>query len=160
LKHPDGTPIAITGLWDLEFGGGNPANGRTKDLYFDAGFTAADPAGNGLFGMIVATRTKHGDDGDAREQGSEPDGLRTAVSAGGSVLDTIALGHALGTSTVAGPTHAPSQPVDANVATTVGTEVCIRPVSAPGLLAMVAARRRLLANVLEGLDDSTCSDVF
>jgi uncharacterized protein (TIGR03118 family) len=52
LTHPDGTPIAITGLWDLAFGGGMPANGRTNDLYFNAGFTAADPAGNGLFGLI------------------------------------------------------------------------------------------------------------
>jgi hypothetical protein len=54
LQHPDGTPVAITGLWDLVFGGGQPANGRTDDLYFDAGFTAADPAGNGLFGVLRA----------------------------------------------------------------------------------------------------------
>jgi uncharacterized protein (TIGR03118 family) len=54
LKRRDGTPVAITGLWDLEFGGGKPANGRANDLYFNAGFTAADPAGNGLFGVLRA----------------------------------------------------------------------------------------------------------
>jgi uncharacterized protein (TIGR03118 family) len=60
LKRPDGTPTAITGLWDLEFGGGRPLNGRKSDLYFDAGFTTADPAGNGLFGVIRAV--EHGPD--------------------------------------------------------------------------------------------------
>ncbi len=52
LTHPDGTPIAIPGLWDLAFGGGKPINGKPDELYFTAGFTAEDPAGNGLFGMI------------------------------------------------------------------------------------------------------------
>jgi uncharacterized protein (TIGR03118 family) len=54
LTHPDGTPIAITGLWDLAFGGGEKENGKPDELYFTAGFTAEDPAGNGLFGMIRA----------------------------------------------------------------------------------------------------------
>ena len=54
LTHPDGTPIAITGLWDLAFGAGGKNNGKTDELFFTAGFTAEDPAGNGLFGMIDA----------------------------------------------------------------------------------------------------------
>ena len=37
LDQPDGTPIAITGLWDLEFGDGTPHGGKTNELYFDAG---------------------------------------------------------------------------------------------------------------------------
>jgi uncharacterized protein (TIGR03118 family) len=54
LKHPDGTPIAITGLWDLKYGGGSPLNGNRNDLYFTAGFTGEDPTGNGLFGVLRA----------------------------------------------------------------------------------------------------------
>jgi uncharacterized protein (TIGR03118 family) len=86
LKHPDGTLIAITGLWDLEFGGGKPANGSTNNLYFDAGFNAADPAGNGLFGMIVAARKKPGDDGEGRDKGFKPDSIQIADGPGESTL--------------------------------------------------------------------------
>jgi uncharacterized protein (TIGR03118 family) len=59
LRHPDGTPIAIPGLWDLTFGGDSSANGLAKQLYFDAGPNVPNPAGNGLFGMILAAG--HGD---------------------------------------------------------------------------------------------------
>jgi hypothetical protein len=55
LTQPDGTPIAITGLWDLTFGGGSPENGRQDELFFTAGFTVEDPPDNGLFGVITAT---------------------------------------------------------------------------------------------------------
>jgi uncharacterized protein (TIGR03118 family) len=54
LRHPNGTPIALAGLWDLTFGGDSPANGLDKQLYFDAGPNAPNPAGNGLFGRIIA----------------------------------------------------------------------------------------------------------
>jgi uncharacterized protein (TIGR03118 family) len=52
LRHPDGTPIAIPGLWDLAFGAGNKKNGKTNELFFDAGPNVPNPTGNGLFGMI------------------------------------------------------------------------------------------------------------
>jgi uncharacterized protein (TIGR03118 family) len=54
LAHPDGAPLAIPGLWDLTFGGGSKVNGRTNQLFFDAGPTTANFAGNGLFGTIFA----------------------------------------------------------------------------------------------------------
>jgi hypothetical protein len=54
LQKPDRTPIAIPGLWDLTFGGGSPHNGLSKQLYFDAGPNVPNPAGNGLFGRIIA----------------------------------------------------------------------------------------------------------
>jgi uncharacterized protein (TIGR03118 family) len=54
LTRPDGTPIAIPGLWYLTFGGGTPQTGLTKQLYFDAGPTLAQAFGNGLFGRIIA----------------------------------------------------------------------------------------------------------
>jgi uncharacterized protein (TIGR03118 family) len=59
LNHADGTPIAITGLWDLAFGGGTKINGKKNELFFTAGFTGEDPAGNGLFGMIYNHHTGH-----------------------------------------------------------------------------------------------------
>jgi uncharacterized protein (TIGR03118 family) len=58
LTRPDGTPIAIAGLWDLTFGGDSPANGLSKQLYFNAGPNAASAAGNGLFGRILAAGRK------------------------------------------------------------------------------------------------------
>jgi hypothetical protein len=60
LRHPNGTPIAIPGLWDLTFGGDSPANGLTKQLYFDAGPNVPNPAGNGLFGRIIAAEQGDG----------------------------------------------------------------------------------------------------
>jgi uncharacterized protein (TIGR03118 family) len=53
LTHPDGTPIAIPGLWYLTFGNGNPGTGLTNQLYFDAGPTLAQEFGQGLFGRII-----------------------------------------------------------------------------------------------------------
>jgi hypothetical protein len=67
LQKPDGTPIAIPGLWDLTFGGGSPDNGLSKQLYFDAGPNAPNPAGNGLFGRIIAA----GNGADGRGAGSD-----------------------------------------------------------------------------------------
>ncbi len=55
LDQPDGTPIAITGLWDLEFGDGKPHGGKTNQLFFDAGPNAPGVSINGLFGAIRAT---------------------------------------------------------------------------------------------------------
>jgi uncharacterized protein (TIGR03118 family) len=50
LENPQGKPIAIPGLWSLVFGAGNPANGKTDELFFTAG-----PNGytDGLFGKII-----------------------------------------------------------------------------------------------------------
>jgi uncharacterized protein (TIGR03118 family) len=52
LDQPDGAPIAITGLWDLEFGDGTPQGGKTNQLFFDAGPNAPGVSINGLFGVI------------------------------------------------------------------------------------------------------------
>jgi uncharacterized protein (TIGR03118 family) len=60
LRHPDGTPVAIPGLWDLTFGTGTPASGKTNQLFFDAGPNAPNLAGNGLFGVIFAAGDQSG----------------------------------------------------------------------------------------------------
>jgi hypothetical protein len=52
LDQPDGTPIAITGLWDLEIGDGTPHGGKTNQLCFDAGPNTPGVSINGLFGVI------------------------------------------------------------------------------------------------------------
>jgi uncharacterized protein (TIGR03118 family) len=53
LTDSNNNAIVIPGLWDLSFGDGRN-NGRANQLFFDAGFDAANPSGNGLFGVIVA----------------------------------------------------------------------------------------------------------
>jgi hypothetical protein len=60
LKHPDGTPVAITGLWDLEFGDGTPQSGKTNQLFFDAGPNAPGVSGYGLFCVIRAAGDQSG----------------------------------------------------------------------------------------------------
>ena len=63
LDQPDGTPIAITGLWDLEFGDGTPQGGKTNQLFFDAGPNAPGVSGYGLFGEIQAAGHQGGKGG-------------------------------------------------------------------------------------------------
>jgi uncharacterized protein (TIGR03118 family) len=50
LVDPQGHTIVIPGLWALQFGAGNVANGKTDELFFTAG-----PNGyaDGLFGKII-----------------------------------------------------------------------------------------------------------
>jgi hypothetical protein len=67
LRRPDGTPVAIAGLWDLVFGTGTPDSGKTDQLFFDGGPNAPDLSGNGLFGVIRAA----GDQG-GNSQASHP----------------------------------------------------------------------------------------
>jgi hypothetical protein len=56
LAQPDGTPIAIKGLWDLEFDDG-------PHLFFDAGPNHPGDATGGLFGMIHAAGDQDGNGG-------------------------------------------------------------------------------------------------
>jgi uncharacterized protein (TIGR03118 family) len=51
LRGADGNPLAIDGLWALEFGNGNPSNGPTDTLFFTAG---PNDEADGLFGSIVS----------------------------------------------------------------------------------------------------------
>jgi hypothetical protein len=60
LRQPDGTPIAIKGLWDLEFGDGTPRGGQTDWLYFDAGPNHPGDSTGGLFGVIKPAGDRDG----------------------------------------------------------------------------------------------------
>jgi hypothetical protein len=60
LLQPNGAPIAIKGLWDLEFGDGKPDSGKTNWLYFDAGPNHPGDSTGGLFGVIKAAGDQGG----------------------------------------------------------------------------------------------------
>ncbi|MFY9580194.1 MAG: TIGR03118 family protein [Gaiellaceae bacterium] len=51
LRTADGKKLAIDGLWALQFGHGDPANGPTNTLFFTAG---PNGEADGLFGSITA----------------------------------------------------------------------------------------------------------
>jgi hypothetical protein len=80
LRQPDGAPIAITGLWDLEFGDGTPDSGKTNQLFFDAGPNAPGVSINGLFGVIRAVGDQGGNGGGdlVREAAAQVAQLRQA----------------------------------------------------------------------------------
>jgi uncharacterized protein (TIGR03118 family) len=60
LDQPDGTPIAIKGLWDMEFGDGTPDSGKTNQLFFDAGPNHPGDSTGGTFGVIHAAGDQSG----------------------------------------------------------------------------------------------------
>jgi uncharacterized protein (TIGR03118 family) len=68
LDQPNGTPIAITGLWELEFGDGKPHSGKTNQLFFAAGPNAPDVSINGLFGVIQPAGDQGGKGDPARDR--------------------------------------------------------------------------------------------
>jgi uncharacterized protein (TIGR03118 family) len=115
LQHPDGSPVAIPGLWDLTFGGGSPTDGLSKQLYFDAGPNAPNPAGNGLFGRIIAA----GDHGDGMS----------------AVTDNAAVGVARGT--IAGLAPLPPASATGPQATAYGWLIDITPTSGGVLTTLV-----------------------
>jgi uncharacterized protein (TIGR03118 family) len=63
LRQPDGAPIAITGLWDMDFGEGTPDSGKTNQLFFDAGPNHPGDSTGGLFGVIRAAGDQGGNGG-------------------------------------------------------------------------------------------------
>jgi uncharacterized protein (TIGR03118 family) len=90
MNAPNGTPIAIAGLWDLAFEGGHASSDKPAELYFTAGFTGEDPTGNGLFGVIHAAGK-----GNSPTPADSPSGNRT-VFAGGRWLRVAEHGVASG----------------------------------------------------------------
>jgi uncharacterized protein (TIGR03118 family) len=55
LRLDNGQPFTVVGLWALQFGSGNAANGATNQLFFTAGPAAAGGVifSDGLFGVIM-----------------------------------------------------------------------------------------------------------
>jgi uncharacterized protein (TIGR03118 family) len=141
LTHPDGTPIAIPGLWDLAFGGGTKSNGKTNQLFFTAGPNADTFTGNGLFGMIQAAGDGGGNSADAAAALALPAvGQGNASAPGGQQTQPAAL-----------PTSGPALALGAPP---------IRPASAPGWLAARGGAHRVLDQVFADPDGSTLADAL
>jgi uncharacterized protein (TIGR03118 family) len=68
LRQPNGAPIAIKGLWDLEFGDGVPDSGKTNQLFFDAGPNHPNDGTGGLLGVIRAAGDQSGNGGGGPER--------------------------------------------------------------------------------------------
>jgi len=60
LRLTNGKPFTVVGLWALQFGGGNSANGPTNSLFFTAGPAAPGMPifSDGVFGVITAKKSK------------------------------------------------------------------------------------------------------
>ena len=117
LLQPNGAPIAIKGLWDLEFGDGTPNSGKTNQLFFDAGPNHPGDAGGGLFGVIHAA-------GDQGQGGGAGNPISMSPNGEG-------LGSNLGASTPSGALpgspqvgDAVTQPVTTGDRSAVGTMAC------------------------------------
>jgi uncharacterized protein (TIGR03118 family) len=72
LRQPNGAPIAIKGLWDLDFGDGTPDSGKTNQLFFDAGPNKPGDSTGGLFGVIHAAGDQSGNGGDPVREAAAP----------------------------------------------------------------------------------------
>jgi uncharacterized protein (TIGR03118 family) len=94
LHQPDGTPIAITGLWDLEFGDGTPDSGKTNQLFFDAGPNAPSVSGYGFFGVIRAAGDQGGNGGGDPGRAVAAPSQRVQQTLTGQPLQTV-VQHAL-----------------------------------------------------------------
>jgi uncharacterized protein (TIGR03118 family) len=109
LRKPNGAPIAIKGLWDVEFGDGTPGGGKTNWLYFDAGPNHPGDATGGLFGVIKPAGDEdghgHGDDHDRHDDASI-----LFSPARSSPIMSSSLTPA---STMVSPNGIPAQPIDA-----------------------------------------------
>jgi uncharacterized protein (TIGR03118 family) len=137
LTHPDGTPIAIAGLWDLSFGGGSKSNGKTNQLFFTAGVNADTFTGNGLFGVIQA----------AGDEGANSAVVTAALAVPAVGQGNISAWNVQQAQSAALPTSGPAWAVSA---------APIQPAAAHEWL----AARRVLDQVFADLDDSTLADAL
>jgi uncharacterized protein (TIGR03118 family) len=106
LSQPNGTPIAIKGLWDLEFGDGTPDSGKTNWLYFDAGPNHPGDATGGLFGVIKPAGDQSGNSDASIMAASilSAPTMPSPIMPSGSMTPTSAMSSANGM---------PQQPIDA-----------------------------------------------
>jgi uncharacterized protein (TIGR03118 family) len=92
LDQPNGAPIAIKGLWDLEFGDGTPDSGTTNQLFFDAGPNHPGDSTGGLFGVIRAAGDQSGNGGDGLVGGTYEDARSVLTFTGATVTHDRAIG--------------------------------------------------------------------
>jgi uncharacterized protein (TIGR03118 family) len=141
LNQPNGTPIAIKGLWDLEFGDGPPGSGKTNWLYFDAGPNHPGDATGGLFGVIKP----------AGDQGSHPSAdLSSALLTG--VLSPGSGGLLGGVQAQPATSPSPAPAAGAPSASAAGSSQAVPLVSTPPGLALGVATARARDQVFANLE--------
>ncbi len=121
LTQPNGTPIAIKGLWDLDFGDGTPRGGKSNQLFFDAGPNHPGDSSGGLFGVIKPAGHQDGHHG----RGHRFDALAIGVlgQGSGTVMGGVQAQSAIS------PSAAPA--ADKPTASAAGSSQAAPPVSTP-----------------------------
>jgi uncharacterized protein (TIGR03118 family) len=109
LSQPNGTPIAIKGLWDLEFGDGTPQSGKTNQLFFDAGPNHPGDSTGGLFGVIRAA----GDQGNLLGPQQHALTVSTSIVSPPTMPSPIMPSSTMPTSSRSSPNKMPEQQIDA-----------------------------------------------
>jgi uncharacterized protein (TIGR03118 family) len=145
LRQPNGAPIAITGLWDLEFDSRTPNGGQTNQLFFDAGPNAPGVSGYGLFGVILAAGDQGGNGGDL--SGS---GLSNALPIGILGQGSGALLGVVQAQPATSPSPAPAAGVPS--ASAAGSGQAVPPVSKPAGLTLGVAAHRVREQVFADLE--------
>jgi uncharacterized protein (TIGR03118 family) len=148
LRHPDGTPIAIAGLWDLTFGTGTEDGGKTNQLFFDAGPNAPNLAGNGLFGVIHAAGDESDDQSDHEDEAAGAPAMAAIVNAKADAAGAIVIG---GRQALTVMFAAPQLP-EARGPTVGVTDQRSQPTAASTLRGGEVARVRVVDAVFAGLD--------
>jgi uncharacterized protein (TIGR03118 family) len=141
LHQPDGSPIAIKGLWDLEFGDGTPDSGKTNQLFFDAGPNKPGDSTGGLFGVIRAA----GDQG-----GNGGSGLSNALRIG--VLDHSSGALLSGVQAQLATSPSPAPVAGAPSASAAGSTQAVPLVSTPASPALRVAADRVRDQVFADLE--------
>jgi uncharacterized protein (TIGR03118 family) len=155
LTHPDGTPIAIPGLWYLTFGGGTPETGLTKQLYFDAGPTLERNVGQGLFGRIIAAGRGDGR-GSSAEGAADVAGLVSTMQGPGPAPMPLLLIESLSQSTrpqgISVDSHtSSSQPAASNVSNSVTAMQTAPTLASAGEPILQTGNSETVTDALDGL---------
>jgi uncharacterized protein (TIGR03118 family) len=138
LRHPDGTPVAVAGLWDLTFGGGSPENGKTNELFFTAGVNSATFTGNGLFGVLHAAGGGSAADDPGRGDGTPS--IPASVTFSGVAATAVSSGASLQSSFARGARDRASSGVTPTVIASDQGSPAVAPPSAPSHRSPVAPR--------------------
>ncbi len=109
LRQPNGAPVAIKGLWDLEFGDGPPDNGKANWLYFDAGPNPPGDSTSGLFGVILAA----GDQGNQLGRQEHRSLVSTSIASSPTRSASTMSASMIPTSTMSSPNGILQPPSDA-----------------------------------------------
>jgi uncharacterized protein (TIGR03118 family) len=150
LTHPDGTPIAIPGLWYLTFGGGTPQTGLTKQLYFVAGPSLEHSLGQGLFGRIIAAGQEGGRGNSAESAAGMPGPLSTLHGPEPAQMPLLVIGGLSQSGGLQG-THVASYPSILQPAVAVPTPQTVQTLDSVGEPIEQTGRSQTISHVLDDI---------